>query len=132
MQPRSKETILNEMENMSTTLTFTFDRVIPTTDKLLIIFVNGDMANPYKLDRISNNRFSILIPREIMKKGRLYFTVHHYDEDLVHLAKYDAGGYLYVNRTLDISTNMLDKRPDIFADLYYRIQKLEEKVYKKD
>ncbi len=66
-----------------------------------------------------------------MKKGRLYFTVHHYDEDLVQLAKYDVGGYLYVNRTLDISTNMLDERPDIFADLYYRVKELEDIVYKK-
>ncbi|QVK18102.1 hypothetical protein KHQ81_14945 [Mycoplasmatota bacterium] len=130
LDPSTKETILNELENMSTSMTFIFDRIIPADNKLLILFVNGDTVKPYKLDRINNNRYSIAIPREVMKKGRLYFTVHHYDKDLVELAKYSPAGYLYINKSLDISADMMEIRPDLFAELYYKIQKLEEIVYK--
>lgn len=115
---------------MSTSMTFIFDKVIPMDNKMLILLVNGTAVKPYKLDRINNNRFSVVVPREVMQKGRLYLTVHHYDKDLVELAKYSPAGYLYINKSLDISADMMESRPDLFAEMYYRIQKLEEEVAK--
>lgn len=122
--------MLNELENLSTRLLFQFDAPIPESDKLLIMFVNGTNQWVGKLDRINNTKFSVLIPRQVMQKGRLYFTVERYDEDNVILEKYTPEpSYLYINKSSDIS-EVVDTKPDVFAELMYRIQRLEDIIFK--
>lgn len=122
--------MLNELENLSTRLLFQFDQAVPESDKLLIMFVNGATQWVGKLDRISGTKFSVLIPRQVMQKGRLYFTVERYDEDNVILEKYTPEpSYLYINKSLDIS-EVVDTKPDVFAELMYRIQRLEDIIFK--
>lgn len=131
IEPSSKDTILNELENLSAAITVTFDKNISIDDIMLIIFVNSGEVEPAKMERVKDNQFTVPIPRKVMQKGRLYFTVQHYDKDLVQLTKYTPETYLYVNKSLDISVDVGNKHPDIFAELYYRIGQLEEKVFKK-
>ncbi len=122
--------MLNELENLSTRLLFQFDAPIPESDKLLIMFVNGTNQWVGKLDRINNTKFSVLIPRQVMQKGRLYFTIERYDEDNVILEKYTPEpSYLYINKALDIS-EVVDTKPDVFAELMYRIQRLEDIIFR--
>ncbi len=123
------KTTLNELENFSTSLSFTFDKIINDQDKLLIIFINSkNESKVYKLDRLSSNKYNFLMPREVLTKGRLYFSIQHYDKDLIELAKYTPETYLYVSQSLDITANTMADRPDIFAEMFYRIQKLEEQI----
>jgi len=122
--------VLNELENLSTRLLFQFDQAVPESDKLLIMFVNGATQWVGKLDRINNTKFSVLIPRQVMQKGRLYFTIERYDEDNVILEKYTPEpSYLYINKSLDIS-EVVDTKPDVFAELMYRIQRLEDIIFR--
>lgn len=122
--------MLNELENLSTRLLFQFDQAVPESDKLLIMFVNGATQWVGKLDRINNTKFSVLIPRQVMQKGRLYFTIERYDEDNVILEKYTPEpSYLYINKSSDIS-EVVDTKPDVFAELMYRIQRLEDIIFR--
>ena len=122
--------MLNELENLSTRLLFQFDQAVPESDKLLIMFVNGPTQWVGKLDRINNTKFSVLIPRQVMQKGRLYFTIERYDEDNVILEKYTPEpSYLYINKSSDIS-EVVDTKPDVFAELMYRIQRLEDIIFR--
>jgi len=122
------KTVINETENLSTTLVFIFDKLVSVDDNMLIQFVNSkNESKTYRLDRVTNNKFSFLLPREILTKGRLYFTLHHYDKEFISLTKYTLENYLYVSQSLDITADTMDERPDIFAEMFYRLQKLEEK-----
>lgn len=125
----TRDIVLNELENLSTTITFNFDVPIPKTDNLFIIFNNSGFVVTHRLVKVDENQYNIEIPREVMRKGRLYFAIQRYDMTLEQLTKYTPESYLYINKSLDISLDTMDGSPDIFAELFYRVKQLEKIVY---
>lgn len=120
---------INEYENRGTSITFLFDYPINETDQLFIVFLNSKKeAFTYQLSRQANNKYFLEIPREILSRGRLYYTIQHYNGDLTNLRKYAPDGYLYINPVLDVSIETLEHRPDLIAELIYEIQQLKQRI----
>lgn len=124
-----KEINLFEGENVSTNVVFEFDRNLHKDDKLYIIFKgsNGN-STPLQLKRLRDNRFTTAIPREVLSVGKLNYAIQHYDNEHFKQHKYVPQTMLTVYKSLDISQETLNTRPDIFAEMLYRIEQLEKKI----
>lgn len=119
---------IQEYENLVTRLNFRFDRPIKETDRLVIFFPR--QTKPYRLSKQTGNHFYFDLPRELLKRGRLEFVIQHYDKELIELAKYSPESPLYVTEGLDITNDTLESRPDLFAEMLYKIEQLEKKIEK--
>lgn len=121
---------IQEYESNAVRLVFEFNRPIRPEDKLFIQITNGKFTKPYRLIRANSNQYYFDIPREALKRGRLVFTIHHYDPELINCQKYSPDTYLYITAAGDITNDMLDSRPDLFAELVWRIEELEKRLEK--
>ena len=121
---------IQEYENNAVRLVFEFNRPIKVDDNLFIHIANSKFKKPYRLERVSSNKFCFDLPREMLVRGRLVFVIQHYDKEMTNLIKYSPESYLYVTAGGDITNDMLESRPDLFAELYWRIEKLEEEITK--
>lgn len=117
---------LFEYENNAVNLIFNFDKNINKDDKLIILFINNNGSRPYTMVRKSNVQFTIEIPRAVLCKGLLGFTIQQYDEGN-YLAKYVLDNYLVVNTAGDITEAIVENNPDLLAEILFRIQQLEKK-----
>lgn len=120
-------TRIEELENNATKLVFKFDKPIIDTDKLIILVKNSKVSKPYKLIK-KGNKYEFELPREMLVNGRLSFDINHYNDAFLSLNKYAPESYLYVTKGLDITNDMIESRPDLFAELFYRIEKLEKEI----
>lgn len=121
---------IHEYENNAVRLVFEFNRPIKVDDNLFIQITNGKFKKPYRLERVNSNKYYFDLPRETLVRGRLVFVLHHYDKGMINLTKYSPESYLYVTAGGDITNDMLESRPDLFAELYWRLEKLEEEITK--
>lgn len=121
---------IHEYENNAVRLVFEFNRPIKVDDNLFIQITNSKFKKPYRLERVSSNKFYFDLPRETLVRGRLVFVIQHYDKKMINLVKYSPESYLYVTAGGDITNDMLESRPDLFAELYWRLEKLEEEIAK--
>lgn len=116
---------IHEYENNVTRLVFEFSQVIPEGDRLYIQITNGTFRKPYRLVRVNSHKYCFDLPREALKRGRLVWHIQRYDKDMIDCKKYTPETYLYVTAAGDITNDMLDSRPDLFAELYWRLERLE-------
>lgn len=121
---------IQEYENNAVRLVFEFNRPIRVDDNLFIQIINGKFKKPYRLERVNSNKYCFDLPRETLVRGRLVFVIQHYDKDMVNLTKYSPESYLYVTAAGDITNDMIESRPDLFAEMFWRLKKLEEEISK--
>jgi len=74
---------------------------------------------------VNSNKYYFDMPRQAIKRGRLVWHIQRYDKDMIDCKKYTPETYLYVTAAGDITNDMLDSRPDLFAELYWRLERLE-------
>lgn len=120
----NRQLTIQEFESLTTRLLFRFSSVVKESDKLYIFFPRA--TKTYHLVKQSSNQYYFDLPREILKRGRLEFVIQHYDSDLIEMNKYSPETYLYVTEGLDITNETLESRPDLFAEIIYRLEKLEK------
>lgn len=121
---------IHEYENNAVRLVFEFNRPIKVDDNLFIQITNGKFKKPYRLERVNSNKYCFDLPRETLVRGRLVFVIQHYDKEMINLIKYSPESYLYVTAGGDITNDMIESRPDLFAELLWRIDELEKRLEK--
>lgn len=120
---------IHEYENNVTRLVFEFSQVIPEGDRLYIQITNGTFRKPYRLLRVNSHKYYFDLPREALKRGRLVWHIQHYNSN-DDCQKYSPDTYLYITASGDITNDMIESRPDLFAELYWRIDELEKRLEK--
>ena len=121
---------IHEYENNAVRLVFEFNTAISEKDSLFIQITNSKFTKSYSLVRVNSSKYQFDLPRETLVRGRLVFVIQHYDKEMTNLTKYSPESYLYVTASGDITNDMIESRPDLFAEMFWRLKKLEEEISK--
>jgi hypothetical protein len=122
-------TTLYEGEQYTARISVGFEggQLIPT-DQLYIEFVNksGETVT-YNLTKDDSGKHFADLPREILERGKLKYTIVKYNDTFKQLQKWYPEP-LFITIAGDIGIDSLNKRPDVFADINARLKALEDKI----
>jgi hypothetical protein len=101
--------------------------ILPS-DQLYIEFANKEGENKtFNLSKDDSGRYLVDLPREILSRGKLKYTIVKYNDTFKQLQKWYPEP-LFVTIAGDIGVDSLNSRPDVFADINARLKALEDKV----